>query len=107
MVFHGASDVSAAVFLDETHFAAADDEMNGLLVYDVNTPGHPVSMLDLGVFLKVASKFPEADIEGAARMGDRIYWITSQRAQFRRQDASESMPFFLYSVNHSRKPAAA
>ena len=75
--FHGASDISAAVFLDQTRFAAADDETNILRIYDVNSPQSPVFSLDLNAFLEIEDKFPEADIEAAARVDDRIYWITS------------------------------
>ena len=77
LIFHGASDVSAVVFLDKTHFAAADDETNDLRIYDIHAPEKPVSILDLNAFLGIEQDFPEADIEAAARMGDRIYWITS------------------------------
>ena len=77
LVFRGISDVSAAVFLDATHFAAADDETNCLRIYDVNIPGYPVSQPDLNAFLEIEGRFPEADIEAAARVGERIYWISS------------------------------
>lgn len=76
-IFHGASDVSAVAFLDKTHFAAADDETNYLRIYDIHAPEKPASTLDLNAFLEIEPDFPEADIEAAARMGDRIYWITS------------------------------
>ena len=39
--------------------------------------GLPVYTYDLSSFLAVDSEHPEADIEGATRIGDRIYWITS------------------------------
>lgn len=77
MVFHGAADVSAAVFLDTAHFVTADDETNFLRIYNVNITEQPVSLLDLSAFLAVDSEHPEGDIEAAARIGDRIYWITS------------------------------
>jgi hypothetical protein len=77
MVFHGVSDVSAAVFLDTAHFVTADDETNFLRIYNINNTEEPVSLLDLNAFLAVDSEHPEGDIEAAARIGDRIYWITS------------------------------
>lgn len=77
MVFYGASDVSTAVFLDGNRFAAADDETNQLRIYDIRVPEKPVSSLDLTAFLAVESDHPEADLEGSARVDDRIYWITS------------------------------
>jgi hypothetical protein len=76
-VYHGASDVSTAVFLNDNHFVVADDETNSLRVYDPKIPGKPVFWLDLTAFLGVESSHPEADMEASAPVGDRIYWITS------------------------------
>lgn len=76
-VFYGISDVSAAVFLDPGHFVVADDESNFLRIYDRRNTAGPVSRLDLTNFLNADSGHPEADIEAAAQVGDRIYWITS------------------------------
>lgn len=74
--FYGLADASAAVFLAGRHFAVADDESNELRIYEVGIPERPASTLVLG-YLPVETKSPEADIEGAARVGDRVYWITS------------------------------
>jgi hypothetical protein len=73
--FYGLADASAAVFLDERHFAVADDESAELSIFDVSIPERPASTLVLES-LSVDRKRPEADIEGAARVGDRVYWIT-------------------------------
>jgi hypothetical protein len=79
--YRGACDGSAAVALDSNFFAVADDDHNVLRVYRI---GHPDSDPSLNVdqFLEAPKKkkkpgFKEADIEGAARIGDRIYWIGS------------------------------
>lgn len=77
VVFYGVSDASAAIGLDAHHFVMADDENNTLRVYRLESPSEPVRQVDLDSFLSVDSRWPEADIEGAARIGDRIYWITS------------------------------
>jgi hypothetical protein len=77
MRFYGTSDASAGVFLDPNHFAAADDESNFLRIYAISCPEKLVGEVDLSAFLEVQAESPEADIEGAARIGDRIYWITS------------------------------
>lgn len=77
VVFYGASDASAAVALDGDHFVVADDENNVLRIYRFDRPSGPVGIVDLDGFLGVGQTHPEADIEGAARVGDRIYWITS------------------------------
>jgi hypothetical protein len=54
-----------------------NDEDNVLRIYDASQAGAPLRTLDLSRFLEVDRRFPEADIEGAARIGKRIYWITS------------------------------
>jgi hypothetical protein len=82
-------DASAAVPVGPTMFVVANDEDNRLRVYRRDTPGapvpvyrkkhpgKPVSSVDLSSFLKVDPKHPESDIEGATRVEDRVYWITS------------------------------
>jgi len=75
-------DASAAVALPGNRFVVANDEDNWLRVYQgadgttLQSTG-PVDKFDLTEFLKIAKKKPEADIEGAAVIGSRIYWITS------------------------------
>lgn len=71
-----ACDASAVAFLDETHFAVANDEDNLLRVYRLGEPG-PVSALDVAGFLQLETKRPESDLEGAARAGDLVWWIGS------------------------------
>jgi hypothetical protein len=85
-IYRGACDGSAAVALDQDRFAVADDDSNVLNVYRT---GREATILELNLdqFLDTPKKkkpgpdgkpvFKEADIEGAARIGDRIYWIGS------------------------------
>lgn len=85
----GMCDASAAVPVGPTMFVVANDEDNRLRVYRRDDPGRPVPVyqrrhpsepvpwVDLSSFLKVDPKHPEADIEGATRVEDRVYWITS------------------------------
>lgn len=68
-------DASAAVPLDDDHFIAADDESNVLHVYRYDA-GPPVRECDLAAFLDTPDG-GEADIEGAAEVGGRVWWITS------------------------------
>jgi hypothetical protein len=77
LVYNGASDASAAVAVGDDMFIVADDENNVLRVYSVNKGGSPICSYDLTDFLGVEPEHPEADIEGAAAVGDRVYWITS------------------------------
>lgn len=73
----GGSDPSAAAAIDPNYFVVADDEHNILKVYKADGWPNPMLNCDLSLFLGVDLKSPEADIEGAARTGSRIYWITS------------------------------
>jgi hypothetical protein len=68
-------DASAAVALDENHFAVADDEGNTLRVYK-RGEDLPTREFDIAKFLG-NSKKTESDLEGAARVGNRVYWIGS------------------------------
>ena len=76
-VFTGMCDASAAVALDEDHFLVSDDETTALRTYSLKNPGVPVRVLELASFLRVDPKKPETDVEGAARVGDVVYWIGS------------------------------
>ncbi|HYG35957.1 MAG TPA: DUF3616 domain-containing protein [Clostridia bacterium] len=75
--FRGSCDASAAVALNEDLVAVADDEDNSIRVYSRHLGGSPIWSRELSKFLKVGPKSPEADLEGAARIEDRIYWISS------------------------------
>ncbi len=85
-MYRGACDGSAAIALDQNRFVVADDDSNVLNVYQKGQPD-AVKQLNLDVFLEAPTKkkpgpdgkavFKEADLEGAARIGDRIYWIGS------------------------------
>ncbi len=71
----GPCDASAAVALDASHFVVGNDENNTLQVYRQGQPS-PVASLNLANFLATAAG-EESDIEAAAAVGARIYWITS------------------------------
>jgi hypothetical protein len=62
---------------DAKRILVAGDEDNILRVYKIGEPGGPIEELQLDKFLMAEKKNPEADIEAAARVGDRIYFITS------------------------------
>lgn len=76
-VYSGMCDASAAVALGDKMFVAANDEDNRLRIYDRDMGGPPTWSVDLSTFLQADRQSPEADLEGAARVGNRIYWISS------------------------------
>lgn len=68
--YQGMCNASAAVALDAGRFVVADDDRNILMVYrrgEAEGREVPLSNLDA----------ENSDIEGAARIGDLIYWIAS------------------------------
>jgi len=75
--FTGCCDASAAIAVSDDLFVVANDEDNILRAYSRERLGRPVGTADLTAFLNPGKKSPEVDIEGGARMGDRIYWISS------------------------------
>jgi hypothetical protein len=74
---HGACDASAAVALSDRTFVVANDEESWLRVYLRDESGSAVWSMDWAPFLEVDPAHPETDIEGAARVGELIYWISS------------------------------
>ncbi|MEN6307837.1 MAG: DUF3616 domain-containing protein [Anaerohalosphaeraceae bacterium] len=100
----GSSDPSAAAVIDPNYFVAADDEHNILKVYAVNGQPDPVLNCDLSSFLAVDTKSPEADIEGAARTGNRIYWITSHARNKDGKYRSSRYRFFAVEIQTRSLP---
>lgn len=73
--YRGPCDASAAVALDADHFVVGEDERNALHVYR-RGQDQAVGTVPLSRFLGTRAD-GESDIEGAALIGSRIYWITS------------------------------
>ncbi|MCV9967586.1 DUF3616 domain-containing protein [Pararhizobium sp. BT-229] len=68
----GICEASAAVALDEAHFVVASDETNTFQIYRRGF-AKPVQALKFKSF----TGREKSDIEAAARIGDRVYWISS------------------------------
>ena len=70
-------DASAAVAVDDGHFLAAGDENETVRLYrNAGKTEPPVTTFDFAANLR-DNPGRETDIEGAARIGNRIFWITS------------------------------
>lgn len=112
--YRGTCDASAAVALGTDHFVVGDDEVDTLFVYRRGAPD-PVNKVDLAAFLGNRSQdgaVREADIEGAARIGDRIYWIASHGRNSSGKVRETRRRFFATDIvktasGPSVKPAAA
>lgn len=83
-------DASAAVAIGPDQFIVANDEDNTLRAYTVGT-GTPLFGVPLDEFLGAKR---EADIEGAARVGDRIYWISSHGRNKEGKPRPDRLNFF-------------
>jgi hypothetical protein len=94
ITYRAMCDASAGVALTEDLFVVADDETNALRIYSRSKGGMPLFQYDLTRFLKVEQKNPEGDIEGAAQLGDIIYWISSH-GRNRKGRARESRDRFF------------
>lgn len=102
-LFNGCSDPSTAAALDNRYFAAGDDEHNILRIYSISGSTDPVFSLDVSGFLRVDPDHPEADIEASARVGQRIYWITSHGRNKDGKIRSSRYRFFATDI-HSEDP---
>jgi hypothetical protein len=76
-IFTRMCSASAGVALSSDIFVVADDESNRLRTYSRAQPGIPIHELELNGFLQTGKGKPEIDLEGAAQVGDVIYWISS------------------------------
>lgn len=76
-IYSGMCDASAGIALSSDIIIVADDESNALFKYSRKGGAAPLEVIKLDRFLQADRKHPEADIEGAARVGDTVFWITS------------------------------
>jgi hypothetical protein len=99
---NGPCDASAAVALDASHFIVANDEQNTLHIYRQDQPA-PVAALNLANFLGTAAD-EESDIEGAAAIGSRIYWITSHGRNSKSKARPARQRFFATEIVPGQPP---
>ncbi len=76
LVFTGTCDASTATALSGNLFVVANDEDNLLRFYRTSQPGKPVQTFDLRPLLSLKGK-SEMDLEGAAHLGDKVFFISS------------------------------
>jgi hypothetical protein len=93
VVFKEMCDASAATAIDGDHFLVADDEDNILRIYG-RTGGAPKAQFDLNKFLGSEKKSHEADLEGAAKLGDLNFWIGSHGRNSKAKESPYRQTFF-------------
>jgi hypothetical protein len=69
-------DGSLAVMLDATHFLDGNDEEQGMRVYTRGASAVPLATIDVSAMLGLSTG-DEADLEDAARVGNRVYALGS------------------------------
>ena len=90
MEYAGICEASAGAFIDNTHFVVASDETNRLQLYE---RGNPKPIGD-GIDMESFTSFDKSDLEGAALIGDRVYWISSHSFNRQGEDKSKRKVFF-------------
>jgi hypothetical protein len=98
--YRGFCDASAAVALGPRHFVVADDDRDILTIYPLGKPDATASV-DLGDYLgnrPGRDKARKSDIEGAARIGNRIYWIASHARNSKGKFQEERQRLFATEV---------
>lgn len=106
---YGMCDASAAVPVGTSLFVVANDEDNTLRIFKNDESGNSIHSQDLSTFLQINRKHPEADIEGATLINNRIYWITSHGANKDGKERPNRHRFFATDIetidgNFSLKP---
>lgn len=104
-VYRGACDGSAAVMLNDRVFASVYDEDNVIRLFPI-TGGQQSAQLDsVGTHLGIGDD--ESDLEGAARIGDRIYWIGSMGENDDGEAKPERRRFFATDISGPDRLALA
>jgi hypothetical protein len=103
--YRGMANASAAAALGPELFVVADDERNQLKIYRRGQPD-PEAELDLSAFLGTAHD-KESDLEGAAAIGTRIYWISSHGRTSRGKEDPRRQRFFATEPAPGPVPLAA
>ena len=98
----GMSDASAAAAIGREHFVVADDECNTLLIYQRGQP-KAIGSLELSTFLGTKDE-RESDLEGAATIGTRIYWISSHGLNTKGEVREERRRFFATDMQPGQPP---
>ena len=109
VLYEGAVDSSAAADVGDGFFVGASDENNEFRLYDVKGGPSPKT-LDVGVEAAVKSalaveKIKECDLEGAAKIGELIFWIGSYGRNKNAEEKKERQVLFATKLSGSGKDA--
>jgi Protein of unknown function (DUF3616) len=102
----GMCDASAGIALDADHFVVANDERNRLMIYKRGERQPIGKGVDLAPFLGTNPK-KESDLEGAATIGNRIYWISSHGRNSSGEFQARRHRFFATDIKPGQPPSVA
>lgn len=94
--YRGMCEASAAAAVGPDHFVVADDNDSTLRLYARNSP-NLISETDFGAALGVKPT-TKTDIEGAAAIGNRIFWIASHGRHSTGEERPQRQRFFATDV---------
>src|SRR4051812_28251946 len=95
MEYVGLCEASTGAFIDAKHFAVASDETNRIQIYERGNP-QPIGN---GADMEAFTSFKKSDLEAAAAIGDRIYWISSHSLNSKGKDNDKRKVFFATTVS--------
>jgi hypothetical protein len=95
ILFSGLCEASAAMPLGSGKLAVADDEKEDLRGYSKDQPGSPKKIEISGL----PGLSDTDDLEGGARIGDTLYWITSHSRTRRGRSTPERRRLFAVRIN--------
>ncbi len=98
MVYSGMCDASGAVAVSSNLFVVASDEDNILRLYRSDQAGGPIQEFNCNAFLELRGKSLEADLEAAARIGDRAFWIGSHGRNRNGKERANRCRFFATDI---------
>lgn len=96
----GMCDASAAVCIGHRKFVVANDEDNILYLYHAEQSGAPIYQQDISADLRLDPE-DEIDIEGATRLDDLIYWISSHGRSRKGKLQTERCRFFTTHIEET------
>jgi hypothetical protein len=85
--------------LDERTILVADDETSLVRAYRGEVGGAPIAEHDVARWIELDERHPEPDLEAAARIGDRVYWITSHGRNKKRKPRPGRHRFLALAVD--------
>jgi hypothetical protein len=92
--YAGICEASAGAFIDSAHFVVASDETNKLQIYQRGK----VAPIGNGIDMEPFTSFDKSDLEAAAVIGDRVYWMSSHSFNRDKEDKPKRKVFFATKI---------